>query len=249
MRPPKKYFIISGTYNADQYVAKCISSVKRQTLDGFEIKHILIDDGSTDNTYAVMQEWSTEPQIIVRHNKNLGSIQSQLTGFQVARQLGDDHDVIIQLDGDDWFNRDDAVATIHRTYVETDCGATYGDYVCTDGAPSGCRAPDWKNLHNDMKMRGWALSAPRTFRIGYTRHLTVEELKNEDGEFYPAAYDVAIYLPIAEMAGQDRVVWIREPLMMYNRENPIRDARIRYFDQVSSAHACYARPARSRVEL
>lgn len=251
MRQPKKYFIVSGTYNAENYVERCVRSVSEQVVSGdYSIVHIIVNDGSTDKTAEVIKRCTDGKSVVViDHSTNKGSIASQLSGFAYARQHGDIHDVIIQLDGDDWFNTNEAVSIIHSTYTSTDCGATYGDYVCTDNAPSGCRVPNWKCLREDLKKNGWALSAPRTFRVGYTAHLHEDLLKDENGELYPAAYDVAIYLPIAEMAGEHKVVWIRKPIMVYNRDNPIRDAKVRYFDQISSAHACYARPSLKEVQL
>lgn len=250
MKIPSKYFVVSGTYNAESYVDKCVKSVNEQhVFDNYQIYHVVIDDGSTDKTAEVIKQHATTDTVVIRHEKNKGPISSQLAGFEWARRNGDPHDVIIQLDGDDWFNTKHAVSIVHDTYKETGCGATYGDYVCTDGAPSCCRIPDWGNLRKDLKKNGWPFSHLRTFRVGYTAHLKDENLRDEDGEYYVSAYDAALYLPIAEMAGKDKVVWIKQPLMVYNRHNPIRDGKIRYFDQVRCANECYNKNPNKVIDL
>ena len=41
--------IVVPIYNGEAYLEKCIKSIINQTYDNFEL--ILVDDGSTDNTY------------------------------------------------------------------------------------------------------------------------------------------------------------------------------------------------------
>ena len=48
--------IIIPAYNAEQYLKKCLDSVKNQTIEDFEC--ILIDDGSKDNTLLICEEFS-----------------------------------------------------------------------------------------------------------------------------------------------------------------------------------------------
>lgn len=249
MHAPKKYFVVSGTYNAEAYIGKCIQSVNDQVSEGFDIHHIIIDDGSTDRTAAEIKKHSGPRQVVITHEKNLGPIQSQLDGFAKARELGSDYDIIAQLDGDDWFSRPDALTIVNRTYLSTEAGATYGNYTSTAGVPSCCRIPDWENLRKDLKRNGWPFSHLRTFRMGYTRYLKDSELRDEDGDYYVSAQDVALYLPIAEMAGLDKVVFIQTPIVTYNMHNPLRDGSIRYFDQARCANECYQLPPRKHVDL
>jgi len=249
MQAPKKYFVVSGTYNAEAYIGKCIQSVNEQITDDFEIHHIIIDDGSTDKTADEIKKYSGPRQIVITHEKNLGPIQSQLDGFAKARELGTDYDVIAQLDGDDWFSTKAAVSTVHYVYRDTGAGATYGNYVDDRGIPSCCRVPDWSNLRRDLKKNGWPFSHLRTFRVGYTKHLEDKHLRDDNGEYFTAAPDVVICLPIFEMAGSSSVVFIQKNLVVYNGTNPLHEASLRYFEQASCAQDSYNKPLRTAVVL
>lgn len=53
--------VIVPIYNVGKYVSKCIQSICEQTYSNIEI--VLVDDGSTDNSGAICDEWySTEPE-------------------------------------------------------------------------------------------------------------------------------------------------------------------------------------------
>ena len=48
----EKVNIIIPIYNSEEYLFKCLDSIKNQTLEG--IKAILVNDGSTDNSGKIL---------------------------------------------------------------------------------------------------------------------------------------------------------------------------------------------------
>ena len=63
--------IVSPTYNHATYIADCIESVLKQTYSNWEM--IIIDDGSTDGTFAVAQEYTKKDNRIQAYTqKNIG---------------------------------------------------------------------------------------------------------------------------------------------------------------------------------
>jgi len=63
--------IISPTYNHEKHIADCIKSVLNQTYQNWEM--IIIDDGSTDGTFAIAEEYaSKDNRIQVYTQKNIG---------------------------------------------------------------------------------------------------------------------------------------------------------------------------------
>ena len=63
--------IIVPIYNAEKYLDSCIQSVLRQTYTNWEL--ILIDDGSTDKSGRIAEEYGfADERITVFHQKNLG---------------------------------------------------------------------------------------------------------------------------------------------------------------------------------
>ncbi len=88
------FTIIVPVFNVESYIEKCVDSVLKQTYSNFEL--ILIDDGSTDNSLAVLQHY-TDTRIQVIKQSNVGVSATRNRGISIARG-----DFIYFLDSDDW---------------------------------------------------------------------------------------------------------------------------------------------------
>lgn len=63
--------VIVPVYNAEKYLDRCINSIIKQTYENIEL--ILIDDGSTDQSYAICLGWEEKDcRVKVYHQKNSG---------------------------------------------------------------------------------------------------------------------------------------------------------------------------------
>lgn len=77
--------VIMPVYNSDRYVRSAIESVITQDFDSFEL--ILVDDGSTDSSGAVCDEYAAKDnRVKVIHQKNAGT--------SAARNAGDRKSVV-----------------------------------------------------------------------------------------------------------------------------------------------------------
>lgn len=75
--------IIVPVYNAEQYLKECLESIISQTYNNIEI--ILIDDGSTDNSGNICDEYAIkDKRIRVFHNENRGVSYSRNLGISKA---------------------------------------------------------------------------------------------------------------------------------------------------------------------
>lgn len=87
--------IIIPAYNAGDYLKKCVYSILHQTYTDYEI--IIIDDGSTDNTYQICEELASKDyRVKIHHQEN--------RGVSIARNDGINYAIgkyIIFVDSDD----------------------------------------------------------------------------------------------------------------------------------------------------
>ena len=75
--------VLMSVYNGERYLRESVESILNQTLADFEF--IIIDDGSTDSTAAILDTY-TDPRIVRLHNPQpIGLARSLNRSLMVAR--------------------------------------------------------------------------------------------------------------------------------------------------------------------
>lgn len=88
--------VVVPIYNVENYLKKCVDSIISQTYADFEI--ILVDDGSTDKSGAIADEYAD-------NYSNIKTIHQKNQGLSGARNTGIDHcrtELIAFVDSDDY---------------------------------------------------------------------------------------------------------------------------------------------------
>ncbi|AHF12738.1 glycosyl transferase family 2 [Barnesiella viscericola DSM 18177] len=76
--------VIIPVYNAEPFLPACLDSVLSQDYSSFEI--LVIDDGSTDNSAAIIDRYAArEPRIVALHQSNAGVSAARNRGLAEAR--------------------------------------------------------------------------------------------------------------------------------------------------------------------
>ena len=92
--------IIIPVYNAEKQIGTCLDSIIQQTYKNLQI--ILIDDGSTDNSFSMIQEYvKDDSRIVCIQQENQGSVSARKRGLDIA--VGD---YIEFVDADDYIEND-----------------------------------------------------------------------------------------------------------------------------------------------
>ena len=91
--------VIVPVYNAERHLTECISSICNQTLQNIEI--ILVDDGSTDSSLSIINEFAgKDNRIKVLHQNRRFAGVARNHGLQYAQG-----EYVIFLDADDFFDK------------------------------------------------------------------------------------------------------------------------------------------------
>lgn len=95
-----KVSFIVPAYNVSMYIRECIESIINQTEKEIEI--IIVDDGSSDDTPSICDEYmEKDDRIIVIHKQNGGLSSARLAGFEKATGQ-----YVLFVDGDDYIESD-----------------------------------------------------------------------------------------------------------------------------------------------
>lgn len=95
-----KVSVIMPVYNTEKYLHQCLDSVINQTLKDIEI--ICVDDGSTDNSLIILQEYAKKDnriKILTQQNEYAGVARNN--GLKIATG-----EYLSFLDSDDFFELD-----------------------------------------------------------------------------------------------------------------------------------------------
>ena len=112
--------MIIPVYNVEKYLNKCVQSVVNQTYTNLEI--ILVDDGSTDNSPAICDEWAKrDPRVRVIHKENGGAGDSRNAALDTVKSP-----LIGIVDSDDYI-LPDMYEKLYNAMIENDADMS----ICT----------------------------------------------------------------------------------------------------------------------
>ena len=95
-----KISVIVPVYNVEEYIRTCVDSLIGQSYSNIEI--ILVDDGSTDASGRICDEYAQmDARVNVIHKENGGLISARKAGVQCVTG-----DYVTYVDSDDWIDLD-----------------------------------------------------------------------------------------------------------------------------------------------
>lgn len=96
MNKNPQFSIVVPIYNVEKFLDQCIKSILNQNFGDYEL--ILVDDGATDNSGKICDDYAAKyDQIRVIHKSNGGLVSARRAGVMAAKG-----GYIGYVDGDDW---------------------------------------------------------------------------------------------------------------------------------------------------
>ena len=117
----EKICVVVPVYNVEKYISRCVNSIINQTYNNLEI--ILVDDGSSDKSGILCDEFSKKDnRIMVIHKKNGGLSSARNAGIDKCTAK-----YIMFVDSDDYL-ADDAVEYLYDNLKENNCKISICDF-------------------------------------------------------------------------------------------------------------------------
>lgn len=180
-----KLSVIVPVYNMEKYLEKCVDSILSQIYSDIEV--ILVDDGSTDKSGEICDEYSKmDSRVCVVHKQNGGLISARYVG--VCHATGE---YVTFVDSDDWIDSnmyENLMA--HCTKTDADVVMSAINRYHTDGIVTFWKfklEEGYYNKHDieekiiptmlwNTKGEGWDVDPSLWSKI-YKRELILEQLK------------------------------------------------------------------------
>lgn len=121
-----KISVIVPIYNVEKYLGKCLNSILDQTFTDYEL--ILVDDGSTDSSGDIADEYALkDDRISVIHKKNGGLSDARNHGIEKANG-----EYVCFIDSDDWIEKT-YLEELHELAVKNEADITICDFQKNTG--------------------------------------------------------------------------------------------------------------------
>ena len=198
--------IVVPIYNVENYLRQCLDSIQNQTYKKFEC--IMVNDGSTDSSQQIAEEYLTDNRFKLINQSNKGLSGARNTGISHIRE---ESTFVAFVDSDDYIYPDFLETLIE--YIEDDVDVIEGmienfhdeikvDRVCHDFEKQTL-------MTKDDKLGKFALNE---LRVSVFPKLFRKSLLTED--FFPEGWifeDLAVVPELVSHSGK----WIKLPKVIY----------------------------------
>ncbi|WP_255501967.1 hypothetical protein [Olivibacter sp. SDN3] len=176
---------------------------------------IFIDDCSNDNSVSLIPKNDNFSVVSVSKRMyalcNINDILSK-TDFN-------DEDIIAIIDGDDYLFDEFAFDFVNSIYEVSKCLVSYGQYITSNGYFGNCSSYSFQEF-KDIRNHVYRASHLKTFKYKvYKEFLRQDQelyaYKDQKGEIFSMTYDMALMLPLMEIAGLSRIYFNKYPLYIY----------------------------------
>jgi glycosyltransferase involved in cell wall biosynthesis len=224
-RANERMHVVVTCHNASRFIEKSITSIRHQTWQSLSV--MVVVDASTDGSAERAQEAIGEDSRFRLHVLEQRVWAANARKIALDRLDARSEEIVVLVDGDDWLLSAETLAIIHQFHHSRRLLVAYGNYITTDDTVGawGRDYPLAAKITGTHRSIGWLCAPPRSFRYGLWSHVQPGALKDSSGEYFRVATDIALFLPILELAGM-RSGFLKQPLYVYNRETPFNNDKI-----------------------
>lgn len=207
--------VVSSFWNASKYLNYCTLSLLRQKDQDFQV--YFIDDLSDDNSYEILEK-------LVKTDSRFNLIKNEEKKYKLKNldeviSTFDDHDVVIELDGDDFLLSDETISDIRKVYSDENIWLTNGSFVYSNGASGFSSKVNPNTVRKDV----FRFSHLRTWKTFLWKAIPKNYFLDIDGNYFKSAPDVAYSFALLELSGEKHYKFLPKTYYVYNAESPYNE--------------------------
>ena len=208
------FAFITTSCNQSQFIIKNLDSIRMQKYKNYKVYYV--NDGSTDNTEEMLNEYVTKyPDF------NIEIINSKVRGGPcyaryMAYMRTNDSDICVFLDGDDFLIDENVLNIVAEAYDTNDVYATFGTSVFSHN-----RNTDWqfeRMINYDRRTKGNYFPHLRTVKSFILKKIPDTYLKDRNNNWFMVTTDIALFTAVTELC-KDKYMFILNRLVIYNVYN------------------------------
>lgn len=243
MENENKFIIISTAYNKGKWITYNVNSIRQQSYQNYiAVYGYDKSDDDTLNQLNNVLNIIDDNRFLVYHNQKPGSfLNCFINTYKHIKEsnLVDPEDIIVEIDGDDWLLHSYVLHYLNQVYLDKNIWMTYGQYITYPDGEHGShmylQLDDSVDKYNAYRKAVFPYSHLKTYKA----HL-LDKVQDNDlidpttNQYFKAAGDFALCMPMVEMAGKSRIHRVDQPLYVYNVEIETSETNSRLDEQKSA---------------
>ncbi len=209
-----KMTIFCASHNAGPYVEPCLKSLTFQRFRDFRI--FWMDDCSTDDSGDRALSFLKKSRLQYEYFQSPERKGKVAMYARALPQLSDD-EIVVEVDGDDWLARPDALDIIANKY-KAGAWATWGCDFTSWSTSESWHPKDMPEDPSFLRGNPGFVEHPHTSYAGLLKLIKDEDLR-VGPHYADACTDRFMFCPAFEMASE-RVVCTRQIIYGYNHPSP-----------------------------
>ena len=234
--------ILTTTFNCEKFIERCLFSIMSQSFKDF--KCYITDDMSTDGTVDKIKS-------AIKNDTRFVLIENHCKFYQpgnydqvIRFRAVDGDEICVEVDGDDWLPNPKIFEKINEVYQDKNVWMTSGSFKYHDGRPGFANPPQ---KFTEIRKQTFTLSHLRTWKAWLWKKIEIEDLKDDDGNYWSVAGDLAFMFPMLEMSGEEHYRFLPEILYIYNESNPLNDHKVNMPNVIQTVNKIRSKRGYSKI--
>jgi len=215
--------ILTGFYNADKYIERCLTTIMTQSHKDFTC--YITHDKSTDNSINLVKEFiKNDDRFILMGESDIKLYQTGNFDNVIRNNpnIGD-NEVLIEVDGDDYLPDSNVFKRINELYIDENVWIANGSFKYSNGQPGFSQK---QTGFDNLRGARFTASHIRTWRAFLWRKINEEDLRDENGDYWQWSGDLCFMFPMLEISGEEHYRFMTDINYVYNAENPINEHKV-----------------------
>lgn len=215
----KPFVVIICSRNNEVRVEKNLESVFTQKYSNYRV--IYIDDASTDKTANCVKNYlkahnCADRCTFISNTERMYKMHNLYHAVHSCKN----HEIVVELDGDDFFAHDGVLSYLNEIYKNKDIWLTYGGIITEPRDLEKMiprKMPEEfvkKRKFREIMFSCWNFLALRSFYAGLFKRIRTRSLQYKN-KFFSRGSDMLQMMPMFEMAGE-RFHFIDQTVYVYN---------------------------------
>lgn len=230
-----RFIIITTAHNVEEWIAMNMIMTKFQSYKNFI--HFIITDKCTDGTEYEITLNKYPEMCTIQTLEGRGGSQGDafMFGMEYLEKydLIKDEDIIVEVDGDDWFASNFVLQHLNDVYQDPEVWMTHGQYIKYPEGTTGGHY-NWHISNKDVRNNPFPYSHLKTYKYWLFNKIDRKDLIDPStGKIFSAAWDHALCMPMVEMANEgNHIKMLDDITYVLNRSEELQnEGKTRTSDQ------------------